>query len=80
MATVSARSHPQRRPFSPCELGRRRDVRYRPRGMAAQAAVTRLAAEPSEVRVWPRSEGIMLACRIRTRIPDGFWHRSRSQA
>src|ERR1035441_9504888 len=48
--------------------------------MTAQALVTRSAAEPSEVRVWPRSDGIVLACRLRTRIPDGFWHRPRSQA
>ena len=38
------------------------------RRMTAQALVTRSAAEPSEVRVWPRSDGIVLAGRLRTRI------------
>jgi hypothetical protein len=51
-----------------CELGLRRDVRYRPLQMTAQAAVTPLAAEPSEVRVWPPSDGIVLACQLRIRI------------
>ena len=34
--------------------------------------VMRFAAEPSEVRVWPRSDGIVLTGRLRTRIRKVF--------
>jgi hypothetical protein len=34
--------------------------------------VMRFAAEPSEVRVWPRCDGIVLAGRLRTRIRTVF--------